>query len=552
MTRNLLLSASAIALLLSGVASGPGALPIAWAQSEQDTVESGEQPPIPLEKLRKRDRRKNQQAESAEGEEDAEQQPRENRAGSREERRRERAERAEGEEDAEQQTESTESSEEVAEPVEQQAESAEGEDDAEQQPRENRAGSREERRRERAEERDERRRERDERREAERGQQENTTGEAARSEQANEEQESEPTVSSDAETPKAVAKESVEEQVKQAEQEPTAVVPDEITGEQRQRLKAAERKRREDARRDRGRLLGAAAVGAAIGALVPSLGGTVAADEGDRIVVRRDGRLIVRKDESALFRNRESDIRYERMRNGLTREIVTRPNGVQIISVKDEGGNVLRRIRVGRNGERTVLFNSRDDDVRRNRPPRDLPRYRVDIPRDRYVVSGRRGDRRLFRETFMAEPVYDSPQRYSLQEIRDNEEVRGLMRRVDLDTVTFETGSAFVSESQVRLLGDIAGSMLDVIDERPDTVFLIEGHTDLVGGDVQNLTLSDRRAESVARILVEAYGIPPENLVTQGYGEQYPKVPTEFAERENRRATVRNITPILEAYAEEE
>ncbi|MGB7337126.1 MAG: OmpA family protein, partial [Salaquimonas sp.] len=65
--------------------------------------------------------------------------------------------------------------------------------------------------------------------------------------------------------------------------------------------------------------------------------------------------------------------------------------------------------------------------------------------------------------------------------------------------------------------------------------------------DVYNLTLSDRRAETVARILVESYGVPAENLVTQGYGEQYLKVKTEADERENRRVTIRNISPLLSA-----
>ncbi len=62
---------------------------------------------------------------------------------------------------------------------------------------------------------------------------------------------------------------------------------------------------------------------------------------------------------------------------------------------------------------------------------------------------------------------------------------------------------------------------------------------------VDNLSLSDRRAEAVANVLTDHYGIPPENLVTQGYGESYLKVRTERAERANRRVTVRRITPLL-------
>ena len=41
------------------------------------------------------------------------------------------------------------------------------------------------------------------------------------------------------------------------------------------------------------------------------------------------------------------------------------------------------------------------------------------------------------------------------------------------------------------------------------------------------------------------FDIPPENLTTQGYGEQYLKVQTQEASRENRRVTLRRITPLL-------
>jgi outer membrane protein OmpA-like peptidoglycan-associated protein len=76
-------------------------------------------------------------------------------------------------------------------------------------------------------------------------------------------------------------------------------------------------------------------------------------------------------------------------------------------------------------------------------------------------------------------------------------------------------------------------------------MFLIEGHTDLVGSEEDNLSLSDRRAESVANILTEEFDVPPENLATQGYGEAYPKVDTEAPEAVNRRVAVRRITPLL-------
>jgi hypothetical protein len=50
---------------------------------------------------------------------------------------------------------------------------------------------------------------------------------------------------------------------------------------------------------------------------------------------------------------------------------------------------------------------------------------------------------------------------------------------------------------------------------------------------------------SVALVLSQQFGVPAENLTTQGYGEQYLKVPTQGPERANRRVTVRRITPLL-------
>jgi outer membrane protein OmpA-like peptidoglycan-associated protein len=92
----------------------------------------------------------------------------------------------------------------------------------------------------------------------------------------------------------------------------------------------------------------------------------------------------------------------------------------------------------------------------------------------------------------------------------------------------------------------VADALQHILSRHPDEMFLIEGHTDAVGNDVDNLSLSDRRAESVAVILSNMYQIPPENVVTQGYGSQYMKIPTDGPSRENRRVTVRRITPLLQ------
>jgi outer membrane protein OmpA-like peptidoglycan-associated protein len=169
----------------------------------------------------------------------------------------------------------------------------------------------------------------------------------------------------------------------------------------------------------------------------------------------------------------------------------------------------------------------------------------VRIPRDRYIVEAEMADRALIYETLMAPPVEALDRDYTLDEIRYNAALRDRMRRVDIDTVTFETGSWEITPDQVPRLQMIAEAILQAIQQNPDEVFLMEGHTDAVGNDVDNLSLSDRRAEAVAQVLTEQFNVPPENLTTQGYGEQQLKVPTDGPERRNRRVTCRRITPLL-------
>ena len=90
-------------------------------------------------------------------------------------------------------------------------------------------------------------------------------------------------------------------------------------------------------------------------------------------------------------------------------------------------------------------------------------------------------------------------------------------------------------------------AMEQVMTDNPDEVYLIEGHTDAVGSPEDNLILSDERAEAVATALSQNFNIPPENLVTQGYGEDYLKVPTDEPELRNRRATVVRLTELMQA-----
>lgn len=66
------------------------------------------------------------------------------------------------------------------------------------------------------------------------------------------------------------------------------------------------------------------------------------------------------------------------------------------------------------------------------------------------------------------------------------------------------------------------------------------GHTDADGSDAHNLALSQRRAESVRRWLVERESLPEARFTTEGLGESTPRVPNDSAANKqlNRRVEV--------------
>ena len=130
-------------------------------------------------------------------------------------------------------------------------------------------------------------------------------------------------------------------------------------------------------------------------------------------------------------------------------------------------------------------------------------------------------------------------------EVKRSARIRDKVRRIDMDTLTFEFGSASIPESEIPKLEGVANAMQKLLEKNPAETFLLEGHTDAVGSDNANLALSDKRAEAVAEALTNVFDIPPENLATQGYGEQYLKVNTQEREPENRRVAIRRVTPLV-------
>ena len=274
-------------------------------------------------------------------------------------------------------------------------------------------------------------------------------------------------------------------------------------------------------------------------------GRTIITEPGRVIIRDPSGLEIVRHNELERFRYGAQDIRTQQV-GSETRTIVFRPDGSQIITVLAPDGQLLRRIRRDPMGREFIIIDNT------YRDPRafggyyvDLPPPVIGIPMDRYIVDADGASPELIYETMEAPPVERIDRRYSLDEIRYSPNVRMLMPSIDVNSINFDLGSWEITPDQAAKLQVIADGLNRAIQRNPREVFLIEGHTDATGNDTDNLSLSDRRAESAAELLTQDFGVPPENLTSQGYGSQYLKEQTSGPSRINRRVTIRRITPLL-------
>lgn len=102
--------------------------------------------------------------------------------------------------------------------------------------------------------------------------------------------------------------------------------------------------------------------------------------------------------------------------------------------------------------------------------------------------------------------------------------VEALAGGLDADGHVRVDGLLFAHDSD-RLLPASAPA-LDVLStllaERPDLSLYVVGHTDMTGSLAYNLDLSERRAQSVVRSLVEDYNVPAARLDARGVGPLAP------------------------------
>lgn len=106
---------------------------------------------------------------------------------------------------------------------------------------------------------------------------------------------------------------------------------------------------------------------------------------------------------------------------------------------------------------------------------------------------------------------------------------------LDLD-VFFPIDSALLTDAARRSLHALGRALQS--DALVHYKYLIAGHTDASGPDDYNLSLSERRAQSVRDFLVQNYLIDPSRLLWTGFGEAQLRRPDEPYSALNRRVEV--------------
>ena len=114
--------------------------------------------------------------------------------------------------------------------------------------------------------------------------------------------------------------------------------------------------------------------------------------------------------------------------------------------------------------------------------------------------------------------------------------------RVELD-VKFDFDRQVVKPESYADIRDVA----EFMKQFPQTTTVVEGHTDAVGTEAYNQSLSERRAMAVREVLVNEFGIQPGRVDAIGFGEARPVADNDS---EEGRAINRRVEAVVEAQVE--
>lgn len=126
----------------------------------------------------------------------------------------------------------------------------------------------------------------------------------------------------------------------------------------------------------------------------------------------------------------------------------------------------------------------------------------------------------------------------SLDDRQQMAEIAAKRPKVDVE-INFDFNSAELTPRAEPQLNNLGKALTST--ELQGAVVMLGGHTDAKGTDDYNQKLSERRAETVKRFLVDSYKISPDLLVTSGYGKDGLKNSADPYAAENRRVEIVNV-----------
>jgi outer membrane protein OmpA-like peptidoglycan-associated protein len=133
-------------------------------------------------------------------------------------------------------------------------------------------------------------------------------------------------------------------------------------------------------------------------------------------------------------------------------------------------------------------------------------------------------------------------QERDLRQSLANSEAATVRREGNLLAITFKGDVMFDFNSAVVRPGlyPEINKIADAMNQYPDTVARIEGHTDSIGSETYNMELSIRRASAVRDLLLQR-GVAATRLETVGFGETIPIASndTEAGRLQNRRVEIK-------------
>jgi outer membrane protein OmpA-like peptidoglycan-associated protein len=150
-----------------------------------------------------------------------------------------------------------------------------------------------------------------------------------------------------------------------------------------------------------------------------------------------------------------------------------------------------------------------------------------------------------------ADPAVSAEEGRFVQQIRgrstrslsssEREEIATIVKdkpKIDLE-INFDYNSADISAKSMPSVQALGRALTN--PDLKGSTFVVAGHTDAAGGEAYNQDLSERRADSIKKYLVDKYSIAAGDLVTVGYGKSKLKDPDNPLSEVNRRVQVVNM-----------